>query len=514
MKRYFTYAAWLLLGFSLYSTAQAQHQHGGFQCGTTVADQLELKTQMLEHRRNREEIMAEYLMRRSTGSADSISYVPMVFHVTSDQNGNGGAPIGNVLCTVCKLNEDYRDQNIQFYIQDIRFINNNLIFNHGVNSSDQSAQYFMSIYKVPGVLNVFVGRGPVQGAEFLAYYTRFIDVMYTFGAGLGCNNPTMTHEVGHYFTLPHTFFGWEGQDYANVAVNGKAPTWAEKMVRSGGTENCQFEADGFCDTPPDYVSDRHPCPFTRNYFDADSVRIVPMETNFMSYFNDNCINTFTPNQKEAMLLDFLSRGYDRFPALPALEVTGTVDLLSPGSDVPYQYFEAVRLSWSTAPGADRYRVTVERMLNNIPVSTEHDFVTMDNTVFVPLAANRTYRMTVQAINGYDVCNDKTTVGTFTTGNWVLSTEGQNAVLADSKIFPNPGSRLNPLAVEITVRREGEVNLTILNSLGQEVAPAQVLSLVPGTSTELLDVSMLPAGLYLIQIQSAEGRQVHKFILND
>ncbi|WP_293889867.1 zinc-dependent metalloprotease [Flavobacterium sp.] len=110
-----------------------------------------------------------------------------------------------------------------------------------------------------------------------------------FGSGSGCTGyvpgspydlgRTLTHELGHYFNLDHTFAGC-GE--SNCAVyNANNPN-----------------GDGICDTPAQDVED-YDCPAAGDVVGCTGDYALTM--NYMDYVNDACMYMFTANQATRML---------------------------------------------------------------------------------------------------------------------------------------------------------------------------------------------------------------------
>jgi hypothetical protein len=234
---------------------QGQHHN----CGTLHQDDVKIKHRMLDNRRQHHNLMSLYNQARS---GNNIVYVPIQFHIINKTDGTGGESVQDVLDNLCKLNADFAFINIEFYLANpIRFINKDLLYTNDVNSG--MASFFMEQFNVDDVVNIFVGdeiRG-IPGGTTLGYYDPSLDAIYAIKDAVNGLSFTLTHELGHFFSLPHTFSGWERQDYNTVTLNanGRTPSvlpngsLVENVARSGGEENCQIAGDGFCDTDPSYL---------------------------------------------------------------------------------------------------------------------------------------------------------------------------------------------------------------------------------------------------------------------
>lgn len=248
----------LLLGSSSSVQAQAKHYHA--QCGVGLAEGAAIKNRMFDNRRERDELLATFDRSRSSNGT---VYVPVQFHIVNKSDGTGGEKVRDVLANLCELNIAYQPMNVEFYLAGpIRYINQDLLY---TNSFDNGmANFFMGLYKESGVVNVFIGNeitNGQSGGTTLGYYTPGLDIIYCIQGAIGANATTLTHEMGHFFSLNHTFYGWENSQYGTVMQNtvGRTPTITlsgipvENFYRTGGLENCQIAADGFCDTEPNYL---------------------------------------------------------------------------------------------------------------------------------------------------------------------------------------------------------------------------------------------------------------------
>jgi hypothetical protein len=104
----------------------------------------------------------------------------------------------------------------------------------------------------------------------------------SFGSGSGCTGyvptapyalgRTLTHELGHYFNLDHTFAGCDGS-------------------------NCATSGDRVCDTPDQSVEDYN-CPAAGT---VNGCTNFALTMNYMDYVDDACMYMFTAGQATRML---------------------------------------------------------------------------------------------------------------------------------------------------------------------------------------------------------------------
>jgi len=78
----------------------------------------------------------------------------------------------------------------------------------------------------------------------------------------------------------------------------------------------------------------------------------------------------------------------------------------------------------------------------------------------------------------------------------------------ARIYPNPAA--SQVFVEVTLDKAGDVEIVVMNSLGQAVI-RQTETATQVVSTAL-NISSLPAGIYLVQISSGDANTVQKLIV--
>ena len=141
------------------------------------------------------------------------TYIPVIYHLVGDDNGDERANLKNVMEMHCFLNNFFDTLDMRYYISDINYINNT-----GIHTDPRSAnsRVRLRLAKRNSVMNIFmvktIGSG-AQGGSTLAYYSPQDDYIVIQENQINGFASTLAHEVGHFFTLAHTFYGWESTVY-------------------------------------------------------------------------------------------------------------------------------------------------------------------------------------------------------------------------------------------------------------------------------------------------------------
>ena len=224
--------------------------------------------------------------------------IPVVWHILSNTSGTGNMPDQRIFDQMDILNEDFRamagtpgaggtDIRIEFYLADTdpsgnpttginRITSNSGFADSGdywtANSWDTTR--YMNVYtnQASGALG-YVPDLP-QGVAGAAN-DRVVCLYTAVGRSAPIGPPynqgrTMTHEVGHYLGLYHTF---------------------QSGCASG---NCYTVGDRICDTNAE-TSPRFGCPTGQQ-----SCGNLDPITNYMDYTDDTCMEQFTPEQANRM----------------------------------------------------------------------------------------------------------------------------------------------------------------------------------------------------------------------
>ncbi|MEZ4885254.1 MAG: hypothetical protein R3E32_11050 [Chitinophagales bacterium] len=336
-------------------------------------------------------------------SADAPLYVPMQIHILGSGDADkpyGFYPAQEAYRVLCELNDDFTDTGIQFYsASDFHYI-----VKPGYYSQFEVSQglEMMSIHNFPDVINVYIVG---KAAGLCGYYAPGYDGIVVIKSCIESGDNTLAHEVGHYFSLPHPFLGWE---------NGKTPPPHQQELVDGS--NCATTGDYFCDTRADYASNRWNCPYSgKPKYDPNGELMDPDETLFMSYSYDHCSTRFSAEQAEAMVGNiFQNRSYllqNSPPEIVRMDQNLLLYPVSPATPVP---FEHVLLSWSAVEGASEYYVEVrnENLIVNI-APADASFYTTETSAMLELDPYITYNWSVQPLADNIACT-KASKGQFST----------------------------------------------------------------------------------------------------
>ena len=462
---------------------------------------------------------------------DTTVYIPLTIHLVGTDDGLGYFPQSELLDAFCLLNELFEPTGLQFFIQgEFNYLNNSAYFSH---ETVLEGAEMMFANNVPNTLNCYFVSDPAGNCGYNLPYAGI-------AMAKSCSGPfdiTWAHEIGHGLSLPHPFLGWEGgvewDGSVNHSFSDPAPltvtydytffqdtlildtmiidtAYVEKIDGS----NCNFAADGFCDTAPDYLANRWNCNgngvSSTIQHDPDSVAFQSDGSLIMNYANDACQDRFSLEQKGAMrafLFAERSQWVSDQPPLPAIGEAVVLTGPDNGSLLP---LNQVELTWEPVSNATNYIVEVSR-LTTFPSALTATFNVEEPYLLVPdLDQYRTYHWRVRPYNAYSACTE-------TTGSRSFMTDGPEAATTISglqawDIFPQPttaGSSLN-LHWQMDAGWSGQ--LQWFNALG-ELINESPLSLPAGTYEKTLDIpATLPGGVYWLVLTNGRERTAKRLLI--
>ncbi|KAH9007116.1 Metalloprotease [Lactarius hatsudake] len=240
-------------------------------CGTTIS-----KEEMAAAEKDFESNKAsQALMEEGIGSVT----VPVHFHVISEDGTpqGGNLTVDSIIDQMKALNDGFAHSGLSFKLVDVtRTVNADWFNNVGPNTTQQTLMKKSLRKGGAADLNLysvgFGGSGLLGYTTFPFSYSKkpkddgvvFLYSSVPGGAAEPFNEgKTVTHEVGHWVGLYHTFQG-----------------------------GCEGSGDFVRDTPAE-ASPAFGCPIGRDTCSSSGVDPIH---NYMDYSDDSCMNQFTPGQ--------------------------------------------------------------------------------------------------------------------------------------------------------------------------------------------------------------------------
>jgi len=501
----------LVLGYSL----NAQHDHA--QCGMTTMDQQTLVEFVQEFNKNRD--------LYSTNRADKLN-VPIKFHIVRRSNGTGGiTPPTLVYDQFERMRRDFiaADMNLYLYENSFNYINNTAIYENPGNASNtvQNA-------KDDDALNIFItenantssGLGTVLG--FYDPNRDFIIIRITDVAGA---TSSLSHELGHMFSLPHTFFGWESEPY-NEASHGNpclltmAPGSGVRVEKVDGT-NCTSAADRICDTPVDFNFGftSNGCNYNQTIFDQNEDLIQPGVNNYMGYFIGCDEYVFTQGQIDVMRANWALNAYNgndrsflRSDYVPTSDtVNHDYSIVAPAPASTTDFYNSVVLDWTDADGAQAYQVDVNAIntstgessfLSQVVTASEIEITDLDPGVFV----SWTVKAFNEAYGGAPVLSSN-----FFAGSAATSVDDLNGLLSELRVGPNPIQSGGDLFISMELAEAAAMTISLHDITGKLHVNA-IADFAAGHSEYNLGTKGVTAGLYLLKVTHGDASTYRKIII--
>lgn len=496
----------IVIGLVLFmsATLSAQHIHTS-KCGVTAEDQ-----QLME-RLHPNDFRGDLSTKRQ-----ETTYIPVKFHITSNTDGTGAVEMVHVLNQLCILNQDYASSNMVFYIYDgFSFIKQtNIYTSAGSNINAVKAKKNLK------AANIFITENAdlssnTEGTT-LGFYSPDGDYVIVRKKELIDKSNTLSHEAGHFFSLRHTFYGWEGA-YYDKNIHGETVTFTTVpggipgiAVELMDMSNCTTAADMICDTPPDYNFGltANNCIFNQTVYDKNGDKVIPMKENQMGYFSGCDTFKFTDGQANRMLTNFnsSSRNYLRSAYVPNTdEIVGDVNIVSPSSGEKISTFDYVRLDWDDVPGASQYLVEIRGLSQYFWA-----IVSSSEYLSTELKKNNFYTFSVRPFNEGNACSTAKT-SNFRTGEGTISSTSQVDVLKEISVVPNPVSSFEGMKALVKLSQASLVTLNVTDMFGRQLHQKEV-SAVDGMNTIDIDISTLNTGVYFLVTKVQGSSKLTKFIV--
>lgn len=455
---------------------------------------------------NREE-MATFLFNRNT-----TVYVPVRFHLVSKNDGSSKPSEAIPLAALCHLNRNYADLNIQFFIKEIKCIRNSEVHQNPASTSAYSAIAKMMVYDA---VNVFItGESPNGTSAFYQPPAGKLGADWIVIASNYSDDPRiLTHEMGHFFSLPHTFHGWENSGGWNPDIHGNpvgflAPNGKTANEFVDGT-NCKTAGDGFCDTPADYMFPSIDCKYLAKALDPKNQMLKPDLQNYMNY-QLNCKEYhFSSEQKAAITRSLFhsTRDYIRTEITLKTNLYNIAPLLlAPAQNASIPTHNSVMLQWEPVRGADQYLIEV----SNTALGTERFIVTNNSVTLTSLAPNTGYWWRVMGFNDFSTCGLFSATRIFRTGFLVSSSEEKSSIWKWT-IQPSAVTTGNLITMQVETPLSMKAEIKLHTASGQ-VLFSESHQFHEGLNIIHLNGRMSQAGTYIITMRSQNYTESRKLVV--
>lgn len=453
-------------------------------------------------------------------------FVPVKITVFHDPANPSTLQFHHISDVICDLNFYYEDSKIRFFLKD------HPVFaaNSTVQDDPLSPMSLIELAKLKdnNALNIFITANTHLSNQFqhvMAYYLPAHDwLIVQESEVLQKNSHFIAHEIGHYFSLLHTFNGWESQPF-NISVHGEranllAPdglTLSEHSSRS----KCESEGDYICDTPPDYnfgfgwIKKGDTChPFDENVYDPAGELVRPDRNNIMGYFLGCDAYHFSDIQKSVMQIDYMSPRRASIRS-HSVDKQVTIDEI-PALYKPYDGERIVEpevfLEWAPVEGATSYYLLLENTSPSNGSIIEH--IVHTHSIQLSNLENGNYVWKVKPFNNTFTCAVFSLPSTFSIDN-SLSVSGQVKNDIEIKLMPNLlGTNSPHTTLYISNVQSIDVNVDILDMNGRLISKMLKGERIPGGDNHLplLFDHNLPRGIYLVKVYSFEFQKTFKLTL--
>ncbi len=437
----------------------------------------------------------------------TVLYVPVTFHITGNDAGNGYFSLDQAIRALCEMNDRFSDAYISFYLEPgdpVRYLNNTGWHVHGWDGGADMIQ----ANNIPDRLNLYIVQDPAGNCGY-SWYDAIVMGKNCSGAG----NITWSHEAGHHFSLPHPFYGWEGFTWN---YNEPAPEIVnDRQVEKMDGTNCYDSGDGFCDTEPDYLNYRWSCNDSgrsvQQQKDPNGVPFRSDATLMMGYASDVCSSRFTKEQIEAMRANLQDehQSYLQVSEPPAgIDDNAFVQPISP-IDSAIVHYKNITLKWSAIPNATFYVVEIGLNTDFAP-RLYYKTIYNDTTVTITtgILNNRLLPWKVRAYSEWDLCqpNDSIQLGYLTTKN--LSSVNDLESSLEIGLTPSLVSQGLPATLSISSDTKMDVLMSITDAAGR-ICYSENQTIFFGDNTIEVPTSGLSSGVYVVSLRNAKGILVRR-----
>jgi hypothetical protein len=285
-----------------------------------------------------------------------------------------------------------------------------------------------------------------------------------------------------------------------------------RNVERANGSNCEQSGDGFCDTPADYISDRWTCNSDKKsniLTDPTGVTFRADGRYYMSYSNDACSDRFSAEQVTAMRdnADSEKQNFQNLNLKVIPGVTDAIKYISPIDTALVNASADVILKWRAVPNAKYYYIQTSRFpgfdITNARQIIKDTFLRIKN-----LEKGKKYYWRVKPFNDFSACGAFSNRQIFVTQGItdVTNIEAFESIL----VYPTLLADQQIVTAHMDMKYPTTLNVRLVNISGQVLQTA-TWNLGNGVQTETLDLSMLPKGMYFLQLSHENGLFSQKIV---
>lgn len=207
-------------------------------------------------------------------------------YIFRDSLGNDGITQASIQSAVQTMNGDFAPMCLSFQVCQYVYVDN---YNYNNYNFFKHEDEVYNLYYTPNTINMYFCERVVGPTGILVCgYSHFPggrDMIF-ITKGCATDGKTLSHEMGHFFGLYHTFETSIGVEL----INGS---------------NCTIAGDLICDTPADPGgANGMDCQLNPYIADNNGNWYVPQIGNIMSYYSPSCKCGFTTQQFNRMIQQF------------------------------------------------------------------------------------------------------------------------------------------------------------------------------------------------------------------
>jgi Pregnancy-associated plasma protein-A len=270
----------------LFSTSSIFAQQKKERCGTRIEPQMMgiLKSRVLP----------------GHGDCTTINKIDKTFQISLwiavNSQGATNISTADIDGALVRLNNDFLPSGMKFQYCKIENMENDRWDSLTVFPTYNEELQMRALHYEPNTINIYlvdtIGKPEITPGGY-AYFPGGPDVIVCLKSSYNEDSPVLSHEMGHFFGLYHTF----ETDFGNELVDAS---------------NCETTGDFVCDTradpdPEGNADDEDQCNYTGpTTQDANGDWYLPPTDNIMSYYPDECVCRFTPQQFNRMIDQYLN----------------------------------------------------------------------------------------------------------------------------------------------------------------------------------------------------------------